>query len=109
MCLKVQVRFGEGPSEKCRKVTRWRPTLQPVRFGRGRLDSLARKRLAAYLITFSRESRASFRAGITAPSPVNSVRPRESKEVVELVNQAGALVDDGLQAAGNLTPGAEFQ
>ena len=32
------------------KVTRWRPTLLPVRFGRGRLDSLARKGLAAYLI-----------------------------------------------------------
>ena len=73
MCLTVQVRFGEGPSEKCRKVTRWRPTLPheqfgegpsekcrkvtrrrstllPVRFGRGRLDSLAPKGLAAYLI-----------------------------------------------------------
>ena len=32
------------------KVTRWRPTLLPVRFGRGRLDSLATKGLAAYLI-----------------------------------------------------------
>ena len=41
---------GEGPSEKCLKVTRWRPTLLPVRFGRGRLDSLGNTGLAAYLI-----------------------------------------------------------
>ena len=32
----------------------------PVRFGRGRLDSLGNKGLAAYLITFSRDLRASF-------------------------------------------------
>ena len=30
----------------------------PVRFGRGRLDSLVTKGLAAYLINVSRESRA---------------------------------------------------
>jgi hypothetical protein len=33
------------------KVTRRPPTLLPVRFRRGRLDSLATKGLAAYLIT----------------------------------------------------------
>ena len=32
------------------KVTRRPPTLLPVRFGRGRLDSLATKGLAAYLM-----------------------------------------------------------
>jgi hypothetical protein len=40
------------------KVTRWRPTLLPVRFGRGRLDSLGNKGPAAYLIaTRCRSSR----------------------------------------------------
>src|SRR5262249_7546085 len=33
---------GEGPSEKCRELTRRRPTLLPVRFGKGRLVCLAR-------------------------------------------------------------------
>jgi hypothetical protein len=34
------------------------PRKGPVRFGRGRLDSLRQKGLAAYLINVSRESRA---------------------------------------------------
>jgi hypothetical protein len=34
------------------------PSKGPVRFGRGRLDSLARKGLAAYLITRWKKSRA---------------------------------------------------
>ena len=32
----------------------------------------------------------------------------QGEEVVELVDQAGALADDGLEAAGDLAEGAEF-
>lgn len=42
---------GKVPAQ----VTRRPPTLLPVRFGRGRLDSLATKGLAAYLIATALE------------------------------------------------------
>ena len=32
----------------------------------------------------------------------------EGEQVVELVDEAGALADDGLEAAGDLAEGAEF-
>ena len=32
----------------------------------------------------------------------------QGEEVVELVDQAGALADDGLESAGDLAEGAEF-
>jgi hypothetical protein len=43
------------------RATRRRPTLLPVQFGRGRLDSLGNKGLAAYLITSLRRKALLFR------------------------------------------------